>query len=120
MVLVIVRQHLVQISRIDIDIEYSNDSLCFSTAVQDLLLRALPTETNVESGTSQRKSETSVYLNNSGILGGIRPFVDAKRVGDRAEWPGCVVQRHAALRPEGGCESVASSALPPEPPVCAG
>ena len=38
-------------------------SLCFSTAVQG----ALPTETTVESGTSQSKSGTSVNLSNSGI-----------------------------------------------------
>jgi len=31
--------------------------------------RALPTETKVESGTSQSKSETSVNLSNSGNLG---------------------------------------------------
>ena len=53
-------------------------SLCFSTAVQDLLLktrvrnprggRALPTEKKVERGTSQSKGGTSINLNNSGDL----------------------------------------------------
>ena len=42
-------------------------SLCFSTAIQDLLLKgALTTETTVESGTSQSKSGTSVNLSISG------------------------------------------------------
>jgi len=47
------------------------DSLCFSTAVQDQ--RALPTETKVESGTSQSKSETSVNLIKSGLLHSVAP-----------------------------------------------
>ena len=34
--------------------------------------RALPTETKVESGTSQRKSGTSVNLSNSGTLRQVR------------------------------------------------
>ena len=42
--------------------------LCFSITVQDLL-RALPTETKVESGTYESKSGTSVNLGNSGLPG---------------------------------------------------
>ena len=44
-------------------------SLCFSTAIQDLLLKTrLSTETKVESGTSQGKSETSIDFSNRGDL----------------------------------------------------
>ena len=59
------RAHNVQVlpgTRLQLVRTRVTDSLCFSTA------RALPTETNVESGTSQSKSGTSVNSSNSGKL----------------------------------------------------
>ena len=49
--------------------------------------RALPTETKVESGTSQSKSETSVNFSNSGLFwgpGALKPETEPERIIFRA------------------------------------